>query len=68
MATPEQIKELAELAITKYEEDGGVMHECFSTEELAELIDAEGSVAAAWAWHIRINEARREAYGYYEKF
>ena len=68
MATPEQINELSELAITKYEEDGGVMHECFSTEDKAKLIDAEGSVAAAWAMHIRINEANREAYGYYEKF
>jgi hypothetical protein len=68
MATPEQIKELAALSLARYEEDGGVMYECYGPQDRAELIDAEGGVEAAWASHIRINEARREAYGYYEKF
>jgi hypothetical protein len=26
------------------------------------------TAAAAWAWHLRITEARREAGGYYESF
>ena len=68
IATPEQIKELERIAIDRYEQDGGIMAECYGHAELAEMIDAEGGIDAAWAMHMRITEARREAGGYYERF
>jgi hypothetical protein len=69
MATPEQIKTLQQISIDRYEDDGGIMYECFDRAELAELIDAQdGDVEAAWKYHMRITEARRESGGYYEKF
>ena len=68
MATPEQIKELEQIARDRYEQDGGIMFECCGPDDLAEMIDAEGGVDEAWAMHMRITEARREAGGYYERF
>jgi hypothetical protein len=32
------------------------------------LIAEFKTATAAWAWHLRITEARREAGGYYESF
>jgi len=69
MAKRSAIEALKAMAIEKYEEDGGEMCECFSDADVAELLDAEGgSVEKAWAFHMRIVGANREAYGYYEKF
>jgi hypothetical protein len=44
------------------------MLETFDAADYADLISEHKTAAAAWAWHLRITEARREAGGYYESF
>jgi hypothetical protein len=63
-----EIDILKSLANEQYEIDGGEMLETFDTSDYAELIAEHKTAAAAWAWHLRITEARREAGGYYESF
>jgi hypothetical protein len=63
-----EIDNLKSLANEQYETDGGEMLETFDAADYAELIAEHKTAAAAWAWHLRITEARREAGGYYESF
>ena len=63
-----EVEILKSLALEHYSADGGVMYECFDESDYADLIAECKTAAAAWALHLRINEARREAGGYYEKF
>lgn len=63
-----EIDKLKTMAIDHYEIDGGEMCETFGAADYAELIEECKTAAAAWAWHLRITEARREAGGYYESF
>lgn len=64
-ASPEDLK-LRDMARAKYEEDGGEMLETFDTSDYSQAVMRHGSAEAAWADHMRITEARREAGGYYE--
>lgn len=63
-----EIDKLKTLATEHYETDGGEMLETFGAADYAELIAEHKTAAAAWAWHLRITDARREAGGYYESF
>jgi len=63
-----EIDKLKTLATEQYEIDGGEMLETFDASDYAELIAERKTAEAAWAWHLRITEARREAGGYYESF
>ena len=63
-----EIDKLKTLALTKYETDGGEMLETFDEADYAEMIAEKKTARAAWAWHLRITECRREAGGYYEVF
>lgn len=63
-----EIEKLKTLASEQYETDGGEMLETFDASDYAELIAERKTADAAWAWHLRITEARREAGGYYESF
>lgn len=63
-----ETEKLKTLAIEQYEIDGGEMCETFDAADYAELIAEFKTAAAAWAWHLGITEARREAGGYYESF
>lgn len=63
-----EIDKLKTLAIEQYETDGGEMLETFDASDYADLIAEFKTATAAWAWHLRITEARREAGGYYESF
>jgi hypothetical protein len=63
-----EIEKLKTLAVEQYKTDGGEMLETFDAADYAELIAERKTAAAAWAWHLRITEARREAGGYYESF
>jgi len=63
-----EINILKALAADQYETDGGEMLETFDASDYADLIAEHKTAAAAWAWHLRITEARREAGGYYESF
>jgi hypothetical protein len=63
-----EIDKLKTLAADQYEIDGGEMLETFSADDYSELISEHKTAAAAWAWHLRITEARREAGGFYESF
>jgi len=63
-----EIDKLKALAVDQYETDGGEMLETFSADDYAELIAEHRTATAAWAWHLRITEARREAGGFYESF
>jgi hypothetical protein len=63
-----EIQNLKTLASEQYEIDGGEMLETFDAADYADLISEHKTAAAAWAWHLRITEARREAGGYYESF
>lgn len=63
-----EIENLKALAVDQYEIDGGEMLETFDLADYAELIEAHKTAVAAWAWHLRITEARREAGGFYESF
>ena len=63
-----EIENLKSLATEQYDVDGGEMLETFDASDYADLIAEFKTAAAAWAWHLRITEARREAGGYYESF
>ena len=63
-----EIEKLKTLATEQYDADGGEMLETFGASDYAELIAERKTATAAWAWHIRITEARREAGGFYESF
>ncbi len=63
-----EIEKLKTLANEQYDADGGEMLETFDAADYAELITEHKTATAAWAWHIRITEARREAGGFYESF
>ncbi len=63
-----EINKLKTLAVEQYEIDGGEMLETFSDGNYSELIAERGTAEAAWEWHLRITEARREAGGFYEAF
>ena len=63
-----EINKLKTLAVDQYETDGGEMLETFDASDYADLIAEHKTATAAWAWHLRITEARREAGGYYESF
>jgi hypothetical protein len=63
-----EIDKLKTLANEQYEIDGGEMLETFDAADYVELIAEFKTATAAWAWHLRITEARREAGGYYESF
>ena len=63
-----EIENLKALASNQYEIDGGEMLETFGLADYAELIETHKTATAAWAWHLRITEARREAGGFYESF
>jgi hypothetical protein len=63
-----EIDTLKSLATEQYEIDGGEMLETFDATDYAEMIAEHKTAVAAWAWHLRITEARREAGGYYESF
>lgn len=58
---------LRELALKNYDIDEGVMYECTDEEGYQAMVKEYGSADAAWAAHIDILPARREAGGYYEK-
>ena len=64
-----QVQKLKKIAAERYELDGGEMYECTDDAEYADLIDAHGTAAKAWKWHmvgarIRMDERieRRAAY------
>lgn len=63
-----EIDKLKALAIEHYETDGGEMCETFDASDYADLIAERKTAESAWAWHLRITEARREAGGFYESF
>jgi hypothetical protein len=63
-----EIEKLKILAVEQYETDGGEMLETSDASDYAKLIAEHKTAAAAWAWHLRITEARREAGGFYESF
>jgi hypothetical protein len=63
-----EIDNLKTLATEQYEIDGGEMLETFDEADYADLIAEFKTATAAWAWHLGITEARREAGGYYESF
>lgn len=63
-----EVEILKSLALTNYAVDGGEMYECFDASDYADLIAECKTADAAWAYHLRITEARREVGGYYEKF
>jgi hypothetical protein len=63
-----EIAKLQALALEHYAVDGGEMYECYDESDYADLIAECKTADAAWALHLRITEARREAGGYYEKF
>lgn len=63
-----EIDKLKTLANEQYEIDGGEMLETFDAADYAESIAEHKTATAAWAWHLRITEARREAGGFYESF
>jgi len=63
-----EIDKLKTMAVDQYEIDGGEMLETFDLADYAELIAEFETAARAWAWHLRITEARREAGGFYETF
>ena len=63
-----EIEKLKTLASEQYDADGGEMLETFDAADYAELIAECKTAAAAWAWHLRITDARREAGGFYESF
>ena len=58
-----EIDKLKTLAVDHYETDGGEMLETFDAADYAELIAEFETATAAWAWHLRITDARREAGG-----
>jgi hypothetical protein len=59
---------LRQLAINNYDKDGGEMAECFDQADYEREVAEQGGAEQAWAWNLRITEARREAGGYYEAF
>lgn len=63
-----EIQNLKTLASEQYDVDGGEMLETFDAGDYAELIAEHKTAVAAWAWHLRLTEARREAGGFYESF
>jgi hypothetical protein len=63
-----EIDKLKTMAVDHYEIDGGEMLETFDASDYAELIAEFKTATDAWAWHLGITEARREAGGYYESF
>jgi hypothetical protein len=63
-----ELDKLKTLANDRYEIDGGEMLETFSASDYDELIAEHETAEAAWSWHLRITEARREAGGFYESF
>jgi hypothetical protein len=63
-----EIDKLKTMATDQYEIDGGEMLETFDAADYVSEIAEHGTAAAAWAWHLRITEARREAGGFYESF
>lgn len=63
-----EIENLKALAANQYEIDGGEMLETFDLADYVKLLEAHKTAAAAWAWHLRITEARREVGGFYESF
>jgi hypothetical protein len=63
-----EIDKLKALAIKHYKIDGGEMLETFGESDYADLIEYAGTAKAAWALHLRITEARREAGGFHEEF
>lgn len=63
-----EIDNLKTLANEQYEIDGGEMLETFDAVDYVELIAEHKTATAAWAWHLRITEARRESGGFYESF
>jgi hypothetical protein len=63
-----EIQKLKQMARDLYETDGGEMLECFSDTDYAQLIEQKGTAEKAWAFHLRILEAQREAGGFYESF
>ena len=63
-----ELDKLKAIALDQYDADGGEMAECFGEDDYIELIEKHKTAQAAWAWHMRITEARREAGGFYERF
>jgi len=63
-----EIDKLKTMAVDHYEIDGGEMLETFDAADYADLIAEFKTATAAWAWHLRITDARREAGGFYESF
>lgn len=63
----DQLNKLKAIALDQYDADGGEMFECFDDADYLDLL--EGRTAdEAWALHLRIVEASREAGGFYERF
>lgn len=66
MATQAQVQELRQLGRDQYEVDGGVLEECYDDQALADMIDADGSVQEAWAFHLGVVDAKRESQACYD--
>lgn len=62
----DQVAKLKQIAIDKYDEDGGTMCECSSEQDYRDLIAKHGTAKKAWKAELEILEMRRENGGYYE--
>ena len=61
-----EVAKLREIAEQRYSEDGGVMAECWDAASYEAAIRKDGTAEAAWAFHLRVVDANKEACAYYE--
>jgi hypothetical protein len=61
-----EVEKLKQMAIDRYNEDGGVMYECSEDKDYESEIKQHGTAEAAWAWNLRIVEAQKETQACYE--
>ena len=62
-----QIDKLKQIAVDKYDQDGGTMYECSDEQDYIDAIEESGTASKAWKSHLEIHEIRKEVGGYYER-
>ena len=63
-----EVLKLRQIAIDKYDQDGGTMYECSDEQDYIDAIEESGTASKAWKSHLEIHEIRKEISGYYEQF
>ena len=61
-----EVLKLRQIAIDKYDQDGGTLHECSNEQDYIDAVKESGTAAKAWKDHLEIHEIRKEIGGYYE--